>query len=335
MNRETNPILIVDHLSKSFGRTRMWEKNPVNAVSDVSFTLERQSILAIVGESGSGKSTIARLIAGLLMPTLGQITVAGNVMPRRMTFRQKLKHRKDIQMIFQDPFSALNPHYSVRYHLERSLRNFGGSSPKERRERVCEALESVGLSPTSDYLEKKPHELSGGQRQRVVIAQALIVQPKVVLADEPTSMLDVSMRLGILNLMKKLRDELGLSYVFITHDLASARYISDHILVMYAGKIVEYGRTVDVIEHPAHPYTKVLLSAVPDPKKIRSGGQQRVMLKGEPPNLAHLPQGCYFHPRCPFVMPVCKEETPRVHQNDQGHWALCHLAESQEVSEHV
>ncbi|NMP22268.1 ABC transporter ATP-binding protein [Sulfobacillus sp. DSM 109850] len=307
----------------------------IRAVSDVTFTLQRRSVVAIVGESGSGKSTVARLIAGLLPPTSGQIWLDGQRVPQRMAFHQKRQHRKNVQMIFQDPFSALNPYYTVRYHLERSLRNLVQVPKAEIKARASEALESVGLTPASDYLDKRPHELSGGQRQRLVAAQALIVEPKVILADEPTSMLDVSIRIGILNLMKRLKDENELSFVFITHDLASARYISDYILVMYAGRVIEYGKTDDVIDEPTHPYTRMLLAAVPDPKRLRGERNERIPLVGEPPNLSQLPSGCHFHPRCPYAMPECREVMPVDHMLTPDHKVACHLVKSQEAAANV
>jgi peptide/nickel transport system ATP-binding protein len=237
--------LEVQDLSKSFAKLR--------AVDDVSFTLRPGTITALVGESGSGKSTIARLIARLYEPTSGQIVFDRGVK----------SYRSQVQMIFQDPFGSLNPVKTVRHHIERPLRIHDVVPRDGVRQRVHELLARVGLVPPEHVAAKYPHQLSGGQRQRVAIARALAVEPTVLVADEPISMLDVSIRIGILNLMQKLKDELGIAILYITHDLASARYVADEVLVMYAGQIVEQGPTEDVLQEPLHLYTQLLLSAVP------------------------------------------------------------------------
>ncbi len=319
------PILLeVEGLGKVFAAGNALNRRPVHAVADVSFRIARGRVTVIVGESGSGKSTVARLIARLIEPTAGVVRFQGEAYVAKVRRRELSRLRRRVQMIFQDPFGSLNPHHSVGYHLVRPLKNYGKARAGAGvRGRVLQALEAVGLTPGEDYIDKYPHELSGGQRQRVVIARALIVEPLLLLADEPTSMLDVSIRMGILNLMRQLRRDRGLSFLFITHDLASARYVGDDLLVMYAGQLVEGGPADDVVERPAHPYTRLLLSAVPD--VVHNPFASDRAPTGEPPNLAQLPTGCHFHPRCPQVMEVCKRVAPRRVELGGGHFAACHL----------
>jgi peptide/nickel transport system ATP-binding protein len=250
--------LEVRGLSKQFKKLR--------AVDDVSFTLRPGTITALVGESGSGKTCVARMLVRLYEPSGGTVLFEGKDATRRSGRRDVLRYRSQVQMIFQDPFGSLNPVRTIRHHLERPLRIHGIVPGREVDERVCELLRSVGLVPPERYASKYPHELSGGQRQRVAIARALAVEPAVILADEPISMLDVSIRIGILNLMLDLKARRGIAFLYITHDLASARYVADEVLVMYAGQIVEQGPTDAVLLDPLHAYTKLLLSAVPDPK---------------------------------------------------------------------
>jgi peptide/nickel transport system ATP-binding protein len=255
--------LEVQGLAKDFGRLR--------AVDDVSFTLRPGTVTALVGESGSGKSTVARLLSHLYAPSAGTIRFRGEDVTRVRGRRAMLAYRSEVQMIFQDPFASLNPVKRVQHHLERPLRIHGLASGSQVEARVRELLETVGLVPPDEIAQKYPHQLSGGQRQRVAIARALAVEPTVVLADEPISMLDVSIRIGLLNLMADLKRELGIAFLYITHDIASARYVADEVLVMYAGRIVEQGPTDDVLQSPTHEYTRLLLSAVPDPE----GGLRR------------------------------------------------------------
>jgi peptide/nickel transport system ATP-binding protein len=255
--------LEVHGLAKDFGRLR--------AVDDVSFTLRPGTVTALVGESGSGKSTVARLLSRLYAPSEGSIRFRGEDVTRVRGRRALLAYRSEVQMIFQDPFASLNPVKRVQHHLERPLRIHGLASGSQVDARVRELLEKVGLVPPDEVAQKYPHQLSGGQRQRVAIARALAVEPTVVLADEPISMLDVSIRIGLLNLMADLKRELGIAFLYITHDIASARYVADEVLVMYAGRIVEQGPTDDVLQSPAHEYTRLLLSAVPNPE----GGLRR------------------------------------------------------------
>lgn len=324
MQKGSAELLRVDNLTKVFQSGSFKSRTKVHAVNDVSFSIKVGKVTAIVGESGSGKSTVARLIARLTEPSSGTVSIGDQTINTRISRRQLMDLRKRVQIIFQDPFSTLNPFYTIGYHLRRPLVNYGLSgSTRETRTLIENVLESVGLTPVQDFIEKYPHELSGGQRQRVVIARAMIVNPKLLIADEPTSMLDVSIRMGILNLMKQLRDERKLSFLFITHDLASARYFSDQLLVMYAGKLVEGGDTDTVITEPAHPYTQLLLSAVPDQSRTELEAEAQFL--GEPPNLAQLPSGCYFHPRCSFAMDICKQRFPEKTDLGNGHWVMCHL----------
>lgn len=326
--------LAVTHLSKYFRGGNLIKSRPIRAVDNVSFDLEQSEVLAVVGESGSGKTTLARVVARLDTPTSGRVLLDGHSTGRFMRRSDLLRYRRRIQMIFQDPFSALNPFYSVKQQLYRPLANLRRDLTRhERYEKVIEMMEQVGLSPVQEFLYRKPHELSGGQRQRVVIGRALIVDPDVILADEPTSMLDVSIRMGILNLLEELRAVKHFSYLFITHDLGSARYLSDHIMVMYAGRMLEAGSTDNVINAPAHPYTQLLLSVVPDPTHPELLDAVKVV--GSPPDLSNYPTGCAFHPRCPFAMDICTKVVPEHRQVSQGHWAACHLHSDAPVVDNV
>ena len=261
-------VLEARSLSRTFSiGTSFWgARQMLRAVDDVSISLQRGRVTALVGESGSGKSTIARLLTRLHEPTTGSIVLEGEDVTRIHGRRRLRAYRAQVQMIFQDPFESLNPVKRVGHHLARPLRIHRVVSADQVDARVLELLESVGLVPAEIVAAKYPHELSGGQRQRVAIARALAVEPKVVLADEPISMLDVSIRLGILNLIRELKERRDLAFLYITHDLASARYVADEIHVMYRGRIVEYGPTDDVLQQPLHAYTRLLLSAVPRPE---------------------------------------------------------------------
>jgi peptide/nickel transport system ATP-binding protein len=296
----------------------------VHAVDDVSLELSAGGIAAVVGESGSGKSTLARLLAGLVPPTSGELLLHGREVPR--TQRRHLDYAKTVQMVLQDPFASLNPVHDVRYHLSRPFRVHGlAGSGADLDDKIAAVLERVSLAPADLFLRKYPHELSGGQRQRVAIARALAVQPRVLLADEPVSMLDVSIRLGVLNLLADLRDRDQLAILYITHDIASARYLADRIVVMYAGQVVESGPAVQVTDSPAHPYTQLLLSAAPDPER-----DTPVVLRGagSPPSAVAPPSGCRFRLRCPHAMPICGEQTPPAFPAGDGHFSACWLLKS-------
>jgi peptide/nickel transport system ATP-binding protein len=235
-----------------------------------------------------------------------------------------MKYREDVQMVFQDPFGSLNPAHTVQHQLERPLLLHGkAKGRKDASQKVEELLATVGLNPPSEMARKYPHELSGGQRQRVSFARALAVEPEVVLADEPISMLDVSIRMGVLNMMERLKEERGISYLYITHDIASARYISDEITVMYAGRMVEGAASEELVSNPSHPYTRLLFSAVPNPRA--KGKLRTIVARSEPPVLVNPPPGCPFAPRCPNVMDVCRKIMPGVTNLSSNHWVRCHL----------
>jgi peptide/nickel transport system ATP-binding protein len=296
----------------------------VHAVDDVSLALPAGQVTAVVGESGSGKSTLARLLARLITPTSGEVLLAGRAVPP--TQRRRLDYAKAVQMVLQDPFASLNPVHDVHYHLRRPFQVHGlASSASDLDAKIAAVLERVALTPADAFTHKFPHELSGGQRQRVAIARALAVQPRVLLADEPVSMLDVSIRLGVLNLLADLRDREHLAIMYITHDIASARYLADKIIVMYAGQAVESGPAVQVTDAPAHPYTQLLLSAAPDPERTTP-----VTLRGAgvPPSAVAPPSGCRFRLRCPHAMAVCAELVPPAFPAGDGHVSACWLLET-------
>jgi peptide/nickel transport system ATP-binding protein len=296
----------------------------VHAVDDVSLALRGGQVTAVVGESGSGKSTLARLMARLTTPTAGQLLLGGHAVPRMQ--RRRLDYAKTVQMVLQDPFASLNPVHDVRYHLSRPFKVHGlVKSDADLDEQIAAVLERVALTPGDAYLHKYPHELSGGQRQRVAIARALAVQPRVLVADEPVSMLDVSIRLGVLNLLADLRDREQLAILYITHDIASARYLADTLLVMYAGQMVESGPAIRVTDSPAHPYTQLLLSAAPDPERVTP-----VTLRGAgaPPSAVAPPSGCRFRLRCPHAMAICAEQVPPAFPAGSGHVSACWLLDA-------
>jgi oligopeptide/dipeptide ABC transporter ATP-binding protein len=300
-------------LSRLLGRS----SGMVKAVDGVDLELRRGEVVGLVGESGSGKSTLGRALLGLVPATRGSILfndedIAG------MSRRRLRDIRRDIQMVFQDPNAALNPAMTIEEAVGDALRVHGMKSEAERRVKVVEALERVGLSPVELFLSKYPRDLSGGQKQRVVLARAIIMDPSVLVADEPISMLDMSVRAKILQLMLDLKDELDLSYVYITHDLASAKFFCDRIAIMYLGRIVEIGDTEEIFAHPRHPYTKALLKAIPDPDPDRR--VPRDLPRGEIPDAAEPPRGCSFHPRCPEATPICGWESRDLRAIVEEHW---------------
>jgi len=328
----TSTALEVSHLSKRFpASTGLRGKSFVHAVDDVSFELKPGTVTALVGESGSGKSTVARLLARLYVPSEGIISFLGRDVVRDKSRSEILKYRSQVQMIFQDPFGSLNPVKTIRHHIERPLRIHNIVPSDQVDARVYELLETVGLVPARYVAEKFPHQLSGGQRQRVAIARALAVKPKVLLADEPTSMLDVSIRIGILNLMLDLKEQHEIAFLYVTHDLASARYIADDILVMYAGQIVERGPIDQVLANPLHPYTQLLLSAVPDPAKGLEANRIEIR-KGLASAAVDPPAGCRFVQRCPIAIDVCSRVTPALVEARPEQSARCHVnAPAEEV----
>ena len=296
----------------------------MHAVDDVSFVLRPGRVTALVGESGSGKSTVARLLARLYDPTSGTVLFEGGDAARLRRRHDVLHYRSQVQMIFQDPFGSLNPVKTVRHHLERPLRIHRIVPSGQIDGRVIELLETVGLVPADEVAAKYPHELSGGQRQRVAIARVLAVEPKVILADEPTSMLDVSIRIGILNLMLKLKEEHDIAFLYVTHDLASARYIADDILVMYAGQVVERGPAERVLAEPLHPYTRLLIDAAPDPAAALVGKRIEPR-KGLAAAAVDPPDACRFVARCPLAVAACSTSTPELVEARPGQAARCHV----------
>ncbi len=316
------PALSVNHVTKTFDVSAPWlnrviERRPklfVEAVSDISFTVQKGTCFSIVGESGCGKSTVARLITGLYKTTSGDISFGAGTAgaPIRM------------QMIFQDPHSSLNPRWRVGDIIAEPIREMKlRDSEKETLERVRELLETVGLG--ADDALKYPHEFSGGQRQRISIARALASEPELLVCDEPTSALDVSVQAQILNLMRRLQDELGLTYLFISHDLSVVRHMSDHIAVMYLGRIVEQAAVEELFTAPKHPYSKLLLATIPD---IANPKRRVEAQAGEPPSPLNPPSGCAFHPRCPIAMAECSQILPKLRQLDENGQVACHAVES-------
>jgi len=333
-------ILHVEGLVKHFcvGRSLAFTRRAraeqlVRAVDGVSFDLQRGETLALVGESGSGKTTIARMLIGLEEPTGGEILFNDQQVQRGKPNRSQSSlssHRiitlrdlrRKTQMIFQDPYESLNPRATIYeivtepLEVHRLARN-----PREREERAAQALEDAGLRPAGDYFLRYPHELSGGQRQRVVIAAAMALEPELLLADEPVSMLDVSIRAEILNLLRDLQRSRGISILFITHDLGTVSYFADRLMVMYLGRIVESGTTGQLLNNPRHPYTQALLSVAPVPNpRLR---RERIILQGETPNPLNLPDGCRFHPRCPLASEICRQIDPELQISPDGHQTAC------------
>ncbi len=296
----------------------------VHAMDDVGFSLARGESLALVGESGSGKTTTASVIAGLHEPTSGTILLGGVPARPPRSRAESLARKKKVQMIFQDPFGSLNPTHTIRSILERPFLIHGLARRGPELERELEAcLEQVGLSPAAEYLRRFPHELSGGQRQRVNIARTFAAEPEIVLADEPTSMLDVSIRMGVMNMMLDLKEARGVSYLYITHDLAGARYMCSRLAVMYAGMIMEIGPTEEVISKASHPYVRLLKAASPAPEA--GAAREKIGSSGEIPSLIDPPAGCRFHTRCPYAKSECSASVPALRDLGGGHLVRCIL----------
>jgi oligopeptide/dipeptide ABC transporter ATP-binding protein len=319
----TTPLLAVRNLAKRFEsrhRSFVGSEPGVMAVDDISFDIQSRETLGLVGESGCGKSTAARLIMRLIEPTRGEVYLEGkSVTDARRT--QLRAMRRDMQMIFQDPYSSLNARMRARDIVAEPLRNFALASGRALDERIADLFEQVGLRP--DQMDRYPREFSGGQRQRIGIARALALSPKLIVCDEPVSALDVSVQAQVVNLLRDLQEKMGLSYLFVAHDIAVVEHLSQRIAVMYLGKIVEIGATRDVLMRPIHPYTQALLSAVP--KSHPSRQSQRVALKGDIPSPRSPPPGCRFSTRCPIAEPRCKESHPPLREVSEGHFAACHL----------
>ena len=320
-------ILEVKDLKKYFqaGRPGWFSRTErvVHAVDGVDLQLKRGEVIALVGESGCGKSTLSLTLMGLEEATEGHIFFDGKDITHATNDERKV-FRQKIQMIFQDPYESLNPTQTIEDIVTEPLivHDLVRDS-QERKERVIRALEDAGLKPAESYLKRFPHQLSGGQRQRVVIAGALVLEPILLLADEPVSMLDVSIRAEIINLLADLRKTRGISVIFITHDLGTVGYFADRVAVMYLGRIVEIGSMREVLKNPRHPYTQALLSVIPVPNpRLR---KKRIILQGETPNPISIPSGCRFHPRCPVAMAVCKDSDPQLQSVTDGHLAACLL----------
>jgi len=296
----------------------------VHAVDGVSFSVARGEILGLVGESGSGKTTTALNVLGLVEPTGGEILFNGQSVPELVHSRERLRMglRRRMQIVFQDPYESLNPRQTVFATIAEPLEVHRlVKSREEKVERVKAALGAAGLKPPETFFDRYPQELSGGQRQRLVIAGALVLNPQFLVADEPVSMLDVSIRAEILNLLLQLRDERGITILYITHDLATAAYFTDRVAVMYLGRIVEIGPTKTVLSEPRHPYTQALLSVIPVPNPRRR--RKRMILMGETPNPIDLPSGCRFHPRCPVAFDQCSQTEPQLESVDADHQVAC------------
>jgi oligopeptide transport system ATP-binding protein len=317
------PLLQVRNLKKEFpikgglfGRT----VQTVKAVNQISFTLHKGETLGLVGESGCGKSTTGKLLLRLIEPTEGEVLFENENI---FTFsKEKMrKARRDMQMVFQDPFASLNPRHSIEKILEEPLIVHGLYSKSERKKKVHEILEIVGLR--KEHAKRYPHQFSGGQRQRIGIARALMTNPKLIIADEPVSALDVSIQSQVLNLLKDLQEQFQLTYIFISHDLGVVRHISDRVGVMYLGHLVELSDSETLYDNPLHPYTKGLISAVPiaDPTYKR----ETITIKGDIPSPSNPPSGCVFHTRCHACMEICKKQKPELKELDQGHYVACHL----------
>jgi oligopeptide/dipeptide ABC transporter ATP-binding protein len=320
------PLLSVHHLTKHFplrGGILQRTVAQVQAVDDVSFDVRQGEVLGLVGESGCGKTTTGRLLLRLIEPTKGTIEFDGHDLTKMKADELK-KSRSDMQIVFQDPYASLNPRLPIGEIIGEGLSNMGVKDRRQREERVAAILDKVGLRRY--YINRYPHEFSGGQRQRIGLARALVLQPKFVVADEPVSALDVSIQSQVLNLMADLKDELQLTYLFISHNLSVVQHISDRVGVMYLGKLVELATTDELFKSPKHPYTQFLLSAIPkpDPRQARN----RLILTGDVPSPINPPTGCRFHTRCPIAQfPICSEQLPPFELKADGHWAACHFAE--------
>lgn len=319
------PLLEVTDLVKHFpiksGLVVEREVGRVRAVDGVSLTLEEGQTLGLVGESGCGKSTLCRAILQLTAPTSGSVRFLGQELVG-MSRRELRPLRRQMQMIFQDPFSSLNPRKRIGQIIGEPMRLHGLADGADLTRQVQDLLDRVGLRP--EHFNRYPHEFSGGQRQRIGIARALALRPKLIVADEPVSALDVSVQAQIVNLLKDLQDEFGLSYLFVAHDLGVVRHVSDRVAVMYLGKVVEDSRTDDLYGHPVHPYSDALLSAVPIPDPRRNAARERIVLEGDVPSPTNPPTGCRFHTRCPRGTEICSSDEPAMANYGPGHAAACH-----------
>ncbi|MCC6790772.1 MAG: ATP-binding cassette domain-containing protein [Thermomicrobiales bacterium] len=326
MSAPSTPILELKQVGKSFEVRGHGAQGRLRALDDVSLAIARQQIVGIVGESGCGKSTLARVVVRLETPTDGSIAFEGRPIDG-LSGRDLLAYRRKVQLVFQDPYSALAPRMSVEDAIEEPLRIHKIGDAGERKRRVARLLDLVGLA--RNLGARYPHQLSGGQRQRVNIARALALEPSLLLLDEPVSALDVSIQAQVLNLLRDLQQELGLTYLFISHDLRVVRYLCDTVAVMYLGRVVEHGPADEVFAQPRHPYTLALLLSIPDHSAAHD--THTVVLTGEVPSPVNVPSGCAFHTRCPLAREVCRIERPALREVTPGRWSACHFAE--EVSD--
>ena len=325
MNVERNTLLRVQNLKKYFPVSRQLfrtQRRYVIAVDDVSFDVLKGETLGLVGETGCGKTTVARTILQLYRPTSGKVLFDG-VDLARLQENDLRKMRSRMQMIFQDPYASLNPRMTVGAIISAPLDVHTALTQKEKRERVQELLKLVGLNP--DFVNRYPHEFSGGQRQRIGIARALALNPDLVICDEPISSLDVSIQAQVVNLLEELQDKLGLTYIFVAHDLSMVRHISDRMVVMYLGKVMELADRNEIYLHPLHPYTRALMSAVPIPDPDKARNRKRIILKGDIPSPLNPPHGCNFNTRCPMAAERCFQEDPEYREIQPGHWVACHF----------
>jgi oligopeptide transport system ATP-binding protein len=324
----SNTLLDVRDLKMHFPLTRgiLFQRTigHVRAVDGIDFSLERGKTLGLVGESGSGKTTIGRTLIRLYKPTTGQILFNGQDLAL-LNGEQLRQIRKNIQMIFQDPYASLNPRFTIGSLISEPMQVYKTGSSKEIRERTEELLQIVGLRP--EYIDRYPHEFSGGQRQRIVVARALSINPELVIADEPVSALDVSIRAQVLNLLQRLQKQFNLTYLFISHDLSVVRHVADRIAVMYLGRIVELADRDELYNNPQHPYTRALLSAIPIPDPLVERQRKRIILSGDLPSPINIPTGCRFHTRCPMAQQICREVDP-IYERKEGHdhFAACHFS---------
>ncbi len=314
------------NLSQAFSGGK--KRKQIKAVDGVSLKLYRGEIFGLIGESGSGKTTLGKIVMKLYTQTDGKVIFNGEDITNCDKKRKEL-YRRQVQMIFQDPYASMNPRFKIRDVLEEPLiiHRIKGNR-KEHDEKIIKALKEVKLNPPEEFMGRYPHMLSGGQRQRIATARTLILNPEIVVADEPVSMIDLSTRAEILHMMKDVQRELGLTYLYITHDLSTARYFTDRIAVMYLGRIMEMGKADDVIDNPQHPYTRALINAVPEPKDGMLDVIKELPISGEIPSPANVPKGCRFHTRCPYAESSCKEEEePKLVDIGGGHFHACRFAE--------
>jgi len=304
----------------------------VKALDDINIEIKQGEILGIAGESGSGKTTTGEILLRLQDPTDGKITIDGKTYTgdEKLSRRDEKAFRKDVQMIFQDPYETLNPRFTIFRTIAEPLIIHGLKDKDEIEKRVINALETAELRPAENFIHRYPHELSGGQRQRVAIARGIVLEPKVLVADEPVSMLDVSIRAGILNLLRRLRTEMNLTMLYISHDLSTIKYLCDNIAIMYLGKVLEYGPVHEVIDNPQHPYTKALLSAVPVPDPDYE--RERIEVDGEVADQINLPKGCRFAPRCPFATDACESVDHTLFEREPDHFSACIYTNDEQVS---